>query len=168
MNFLIRKFLQKSLGQVCNNVSNCRETAPIDLNQRIRNLNHSGSNAMTNPFHGVTANGKYAVDIVKINRLGKRAKSLFLKHLSQYYIFGNEARSLCKGIKVMLSHLREDSITISNGNMLAEDQYVVEVENFGDTHEPHLHIQENSLDRKPIAIRFGEKFLSINDLYTSR
>jgi len=153
MNFLIRKFLQKSLGQVCNNVSNCRETAPIDLNQRIRNLN---------------ANGKYAVDIVKINRLGKRAKSLFLKHLSQYYIFGNEARSLCKGIKVMLSHLREDSITISNGNMLAEDQYVVEVENFGDTHEPHLHIQENSLDRKPIAIRFGEKFLSINDLYTSR
>jgi len=58
---------------------------------------------MTNPFHSVTANGKYAVDIVKINRLGKRAKSLFLKHLSQYYIFGNEARSLCKGIKVMLA-----------------------------------------------------------------
>jgi len=160
-----------------------------------------GSNVLTNPFHGVSVNGKYAVDIVKINKIGNRATSFFPKNLVQYHIFGEKVYSPCKGvvvtavkvfpdnkpptvdyensagnhvviecggIKIMLAHLREDSITISKGDMVIEDQLVGEVGNSGYTDEPHLHIQANSLDGKPLAIRFGEKFLSTNDLYTTR
>lgn len=156
---------------------------------------------MTNPFHRVSANGKYAVDIVKINKLGNRAKSFFPKNLTQYHIFGEKVYSPCKGdvttavknlwdnipptvdyenstgnhvviecegIKVMLAHLRRDTITISKGETVLEGQLIGEAGNSGYTDEPHLHIQANSWDGKPIAVRFGEKFLSTNDLYTTR
>lgn len=160
-----------------------------------------GSSVMTNPFHQVSINGKYAVDLVKINKLGNRATSFFPKKLTQYHIFGEKVHSPCtgyvastvkglpdnipttvdyensagnhvviecEGIKVMLAHLREDSITISKGDMVVEGQLVGEVGNSGYTDEPHLHIQANSLDGRPLAIRFGDKFLSINDLYMAR
>lgn len=156
---------------------------------------------MTNPFHGVSVNGKYAVDIVKINKLGNRAKRFFPEALAQYHIFGEEVRSPCKGnvatvvkdlpdnipptvdyensagnhliiecegVKVMLAHLREGSITISKGDMVIEGQLVGKVGSSGYTDEPHLHVQANSLDGKPIAIRFDEEFLSTNDLYSTR
>lgn len=156
---------------------------------------------MTNPFHGFSADGKYAVDIVKIDTLGNRAESFIPEKLSQYHIFGEEVRSPCagrvaaavkslpdnlppmvdhensagnhvviecQGIKVMLAHLKEDSVTVSEGDMIIEGQRVGEVGNSGYTDEPHLHIQANHLDGKPIAIGFGDKFLSTNDLVTIR
>lgn len=171
------------------------------FNQGTYSVIQGGSNVITNPFHGVSDNGKYAVDIVKINRLGNRAKSFFPKHLSQYYIFGEEIRSPCKGtvvavvrglpdnlppmadhknsagnhlviecedIKVMLAHLKKDSITIGKGDMVTEGQLLGQVGNSGYTDEPHLHIQANRLDGKSVAIRFGGTFLSTNDLYTAR
>lgn len=160
-----------------------------------------GSNLMTNPFHGVSANGRYALDLVKISRLGNRANSLFPQKLSQHYIYGEQVHSpctgevltavsdfpdnlppmtdyqhsagnhvviVCKGIQVMLAHLKQGSLTLAKGDRLTAGQPVGQVGNSGYTDEPHLHIQANRADGTPVAIRFGGKFLSINDLYTSQ
>lgn len=56
-----------------------------------------GSNMMTNPFHRVSSNGKYAVDIVKINNMGNRATSVIPSKLTQYHIFGDAVCSPCEG-----------------------------------------------------------------------
>ena len=160
-----------------------------------------GSNVMTNPFHSMSPNGKYAIDIVEINTLGNRAASIFPTSLTQYQIFGEVVRSPCKGhvvsavsglpdnlppkvdrehsagnhiviecgeFKVMLAHLKESSIRISNGEIVKEGQPVGEVGNSGYSDEPHLHMQANSLDGEPIAIMFGDRFLSTNNLYVAR
>lgn len=160
-----------------------------------------GSNLMTNPFHGMSANGRYALDLVKINRLGNRANSFLPQQLAQHYIFGDQVYSPCKGevliavndlpdnlppmtdyqhsagnhvviacegVNVMLAHLRQDSLTATKGDRLTAGQPVGQVGNSGYSDEPHLHIQANRPDGTPVAIRFGEQFFSINDLYTSR
>lgn len=157
-----------------------------------------GSNIMTNPFHSMASNGKYAIDIVEINDLGNRATAIFPEKLDQYHIFGDVVYSPCKGrvlitvsslpdnmpvsvdrehpagnhiviecdsIKVMLAHLKEGSLITSQGDSVKEGQPVGEVGNSGYTDEPHLHIQANSHDGNPVAIMFGGRFLSINDLY---
>lgn len=157
-----------------------------------------GSNVMTNPFHGIAPNGKYAVDIVKINNLGNRAARLFPETLTQYNIFGDVVHSPCNGtvvstatglpdnsptdvdlensagnhiiiecdgIRVMLAHLKKDSLRVGEGQDVREGQPVGKVGNSGYSDEPHLHIQANSLEGGRVAIKFGERFLSINDLY---
>lgn len=52
---------------------------------------------MTNPFHRVSSNGRYAVDIVKINNMGNRATSVIPSKLTQYHIFGDTVGSPCEG-----------------------------------------------------------------------
>lgn len=157
-----------------------------------------GSNIMTNPFHSMALNGKYAIDVVEINNLGNRAVTVFPVEVAQYHIFGEVVHSPCNGsvvttvsglpdniptnvdrehpagnhiviecdsIKVMLAHLKEGSLKVSQGDNIKEGQPVGEVGNSGYTDEPHLHIQANSHNGNPVAIMFGGRFLSINDLY---
>lgn len=157
-----------------------------------------GSNVVTNPFHSMALNGKYAIDVVKINNLGNRAETVFPKTVSQYHIFGEVVHSPCNGsvvttasglpdneptnvdwehpagnhvviecdgVDVMLAHLKEGSLKVSQGDNVKKGQPISEVGNSGYTDEPHLHIQANSDDGIPVAIMFGERFLSISDLY---
>lgn len=157
-----------------------------------------GSNVMTNPFHSMAFNGKYAIDLVKINNLGNRAATVFPEAITQYHIFGEVVHSPCNGsvvttvsglpdneptnadrehpagnhiiiecdsVEIMLAHLKHGSLKVSQGDNVKEGQSVGEVGNSGYTDEPHLHIQANTHDGKPVAIIFGEKFLSINDTY---
>jgi murein DD-endopeptidase MepM/ murein hydrolase activator NlpD len=157
-----------------------------------------GSNIMTNPFRRMALNGKYAIDLVKMNNLGNRAATFFPEAIAQYHIYGEAVLSPCNGrvvttvsgladneptkvnreqpagnhiviecdtVKVMLAHLKEGSLKVSQGDKVKEGQPVAEVGNSGYTDEPHLHIQANSHDGNPVAIMFGEKFLSINDTY---
>lgn len=157
-----------------------------------------GSNIMTNPFHSMALNGKYAIDVVEINNLGNRAATFFPEELAQYHIFGQVVHSPCNGrvvttvsglpdnmptsvdrehpagnhiviecdsIKVMLAHLKQGSLRVSQGYNVKQGQPIGEAGNSGYTDEPHLHIQANSHDGNPVAIIFGERFLSISDLY---
>ncbi len=129
-----------------------------------------GSNIMTNPFHSMALNGKYAIDLVKINNPGNRAATVFPEELAQYHIFGEVVHSPCNGrvvttvsdlpdniptsvdrehpagnhiviecgsIKVMLAHLKEDSLKVSQGDNVKEGQPIGEVGNSGYTDEPH-------------------------------
>jgi len=52
---------------------------------------------MTNPFHGMSLSGKYAIDIVKINKFGNRATTIFPQKLAQYNIFSEKIYCPCNG-----------------------------------------------------------------------
>ncbi|WP_373019281.1 M23 family metallopeptidase [Thiomicrorhabdus sp.] len=157
-----------------------------------------GSNGMTNPFHAMSEDGKYAIDIIEIGKLGNRATNFLPESLAQYHIFGNAVYSPCSGkvisavdglpdnmptkvdrehtagnhivikcknIKVLLAHLKKGSVKIETGKSVKEGQRIGEVGNSGNSDEPHLHIQANRLDDQPVAILFGDRFVSTNDLY---
>ena len=78
---------------------------------------------------------------------------------------GNHIIIECENIKVMLAHLKEGSLKVDQGDNVKEGQPVGEVGNSGYTDEPHLHIQANNHDGNSVAIMFGERFLSMGDLY---
>ena len=153
---------------------------------------------MTNPFHAMSENGKYAIDIIEIGKQGNRATNFLPESLDQYHIFGDAVYSPCSGkvisavdglpdnmppkvdrehtagnhiviecknVQVLLAHLKKGSVKIETGESVKEGQRIGEVGNSGNSDEPHLHIQANRLDDQPVAILFGERFASTNDLY---
>lgn len=78
---------------------------------------------------------------------------------------GNHVVIECDSIQIMFAHLKEGSLRVGEGNEVKEGQPVGEVGNSGYTDEPHLHIQANTVEGHPVPITFGERFVSINDLY---
>ncbi len=59
-----------------------------------------GNSPITNPFHRGAPSGRFAVDLVKLNRLGNRARRLIPVQLSDYEIFGDVVYSPCGGTVV--------------------------------------------------------------------
>ncbi|MDH3215244.1 MAG: M23 family metallopeptidase [Candidatus Krumholzibacteria bacterium] len=73
----------------------------IDLSFPLRGgtycIIQGGRNFATNPFHNFV-DSEYALDIVRINRLGNRAKDLWPKKVEQYEIFGDTIYSPSQGV----------------------------------------------------------------------
>lgn len=60
---------------------------------------------------------------------------------------GNHVILKCQGIKLLLAHLKEGSVTVDVGEMIETGQLIGQVGNSGNTTEPHLHIHaEKDLD----------------------
>jgi hypothetical protein len=58
-----------------------------------------GNSVLTNPFHALSGS-RLALDIVKLNAFGNRAKGVAPRALAEYEIFGEMVYSPCKGIVV--------------------------------------------------------------------
>ncbi|HYX71725.1 MAG TPA: M23 family metallopeptidase [Nitrososphaera sp.] len=58
-----------------------------------------GNSVLTNPFHKTDANNQieYALDIVKLNRVGSRAVGIYPQDLTSYAIYGATIYSPCGG-----------------------------------------------------------------------
>lgn len=89
------------------------------------------------------------------------------QRINTRYPAGNHLILHCNNVKVLLAHLKQNSIRVSSGNSVSTGQVLASVGNSGYTDEPHLHIQVNQLDNKPVAILFNNHSYSINDLYTA-
>lgn len=59
-----------------------------------------GDNPITNFFHGSNRAQRFALDIVKLNRFGSRAKGIYPKMLSKYEVFGETIYTPCEGVVV--------------------------------------------------------------------
>lgn len=59
-----------------------------------------GNSPVTNPFQRIAPSGRFAVDLVKLNRLGNRADRPIPVQLSDYEIFGDVVYSPCGGAVV--------------------------------------------------------------------
>lgn len=83
---------------------------------------------------------------------------------------GNFVAIECKGVRVLIAHLRQGSILVEAGKLVTEGQPVGQIGNSGNTDEPHLHIHAERptntaelLDAEPVPIRFDGRFLARND-----
>ena len=159
--------------------------------------------------HNKVASQQFALDIVRLNTFGNRAKGISPKDPGRYTIFedqvyspcsgiiktridhfpdqtpplkdlenlaGNHIVISCKGVEVILAHLKEGSILVENNEVVQEGQLLGAVGNSGNTTQPHLHIHaekdenENDeiLDGQGVPIRFKGRFLVRNSLFTGR
>jgi hypothetical protein len=83
---------------------------------------------------------------------------------------GNFVAIDCKGVRVLLAHLKQGSLLIKTGEAVTEGQKLGRIGNSGNTDEPHLHIHAERptdpsklLDAEPVPIRFDGRFCARND-----
>jgi len=82
---------------------------------------------------------------------------------------GNHVFIDCQGFEVLLAHMKEDSLLVSQGDALNTGDPIGQVGNSGNTSEPHLHIHAQT-GRIPgslvggtgLAILFDGRFLARN------
>ena len=168
-----------------------------------------GGNSRWINAHQASPPQKYAMDIVRLNSFGNRAKGIQPEDLGKYTIYGDRVYSpcngiisqkvdglpdqsppqrdrehlagnylviSCKGVDVMLAHLKQASVLVSQGDVVQEGQQLALVGNSGFSSQPHLHIHaerdlkvnESMFDGEAVPIRFKGRFLVRNSLFTSR
>ena len=87
---------------------------------------------------------------------------------------GNHVLIECQGIEVLVAHLRQHSVRVVVGDVVASGDPVGEVGNSGNTTEPHLHIHAERggepgviLDGKAVPITIDGRFLVRNSVFRS-
>lgn len=90
------------------------------------------------------------------------------------HLAGNYVLLGCRGLHVLLGHLRQGSVLVKRGDPVAVGDPLARVGNTGNTDEPHLHIhaQTPGTDRHPLAgdpvpVRFGGEYLVRNSIITN-
>ena len=78
---------------------------------------------------------------------------------------GNHVVISCQVGNVTLAHLQQDSLRVSIGGSVVSGQFIGRAGNSGYSDEPHLHIQANAIDGRPLPLNFNGKFLSVNSVY---
>lgn len=87
---------------------------------------------------------------------------------------GNHVLIECGGIKVLLAHMRQHSVRVTVGEIVAVGDPLGEVGNSGNTSEPHLHIHAERggkpgviLDGEAVPITIDGRFLVRNSVFRS-
>lgn len=70
---------------------------------------HGGNTEVMNHHYPIPAQ-KYALDILKVNSLGVRAKGLMPKDLTDYFIFGEQILAPCSGEILSIENKLKDNI----------------------------------------------------------
>ena len=83
---------------------------------------------------------------------------------------GNHVVIECKGVEVVLAHLRKGSVRVSAGQEVSTETVLGEVGNSGNTSEPHLHLHAERggprgiiLDGEPVPMLIDGRFLVRGD-----
>jgi len=183
----------------------------IDLAYPLKNGVYyvgGGGNSRWINAHNAYPPQDYALDILRLNSFGNRARGINPGDLTKYTIFGDkvyspcngiisqhvdghadqnpperDAQNLagnylvisCKGVEVLLAHLKQGSLLVSKGEVVKEGQPIAQVGNSGFSTQPHLHIHaerepefdDEILDGEAVPIRFKGRFLVRNSLFTS-
>lgn len=96
-----------------------------------------------------------------------RFPDLIPPNVDREHLAGNNIVIECKGIEILLAHLKQGSVRVRVGESIREGQPVAQVGNSGNTSEPHLHIHATR-DGRGIPMLFGGRFLVRNSLVFSR
>lgn len=94
---------------------------------------------------------------------------------------GNYVTIACKGVVVMLAHLKRGSVAVTLGSEIQTGGRIGEIGNSGNTTEPHLHIhavrqppqaaqklEEVLFSGEPVPMTFDNEFLTRNNFGTSK
>ena len=142
-----------------------------------------GNGLPTNVFHYGGRRTLFAMDIIKLNNAGNRARHIFSKRLEDYEIFNDTIYSPCAGVVaksesdnpdnippsrkrgptnlnmvlietdaewVFLGHMKQGSVFVKKGDMVATGQPLGLAGNSGASLEPHLHIQAHAKTSRDI------------------
>jgi hypothetical protein len=154
-------------------------------------IGHGGSTSAANMHHAHPAQ-TYAVDIMKLNAAGMRARGIFPSDVRKYAIFGATVVSPCDGVvraavdglpdtrdekrvagnhvilrcrdvDVWLAHLQRGSVAVRPGMQLRTGQPLGRAGNSGNTTEPHLHVHAER-NGAAVPATFDGEWLVRNDL----
>jgi hypothetical protein len=135
---------------------------------------HGGSTAAAN-IHHADAMQRYAVDFVKLNAAGMRARGLFPPDPRRYEIYDQAVFAPCAGtvvvadarrivircgdVNVTLSEV--SAVAVQRGKPVARGQLIARVGGSAEQGEPHLHVHA---ERKGLAVpmRFNGRWLVRN------
>lgn len=167
----------------------------IDLAFPLRDgayvVGHGGSTSAANMHHYHPVQ-KYALDIMKVNAAGMRARGFFPDDNTRYRIFGTPVVSPCDGtvrtamdglpdrrdekalpgnhvtircgdVDVLLAHLQRGSVSVRPGASLREGQSLGRVGNSGNSTEPHLHVHAER-NGKGVPVTFEGEWLVRNEI----
>lgn len=88
------------------------------------------------------------------------------------HLAGNHILLECSGAKILLAHLKQGSVAVSVGSVVAEGDRVAQVGNSGNTSQPHLHLHaerggepDKILDGEGIPVMIAGRFLVRNSLF---
>lgn len=76
---------------------------------------------------------------------------------------GNYVVLSCENVVIYIAHMKQNSVKVSEGEMIQEGQQIGLVGNSGNTSEPHLHIHAER-DGVGIPMQFDGKFMVRNQL----
>jgi murein DD-endopeptidase MepM/ murein hydrolase activator NlpD len=89
------------------------------------------------------------------------------------HLAGNHVVIRTGDVKVLLAHLEKGSVAVKTGDEVVPGQEIGRVGNSGNTSQPHLHIHaerggspDSILDGQGVPMRFGDRFLVRNSLFT--
>jgi len=81
---------------------------------------------------------------------------------------GNHVVVACKGVNVLLAHLRQGSVAVREGDEVVTGEPIGQIGNSGNTSEPHLHVHavraddSASFEGHGVPILFDGRFLAKN------
>ncbi|WP_432361570.1 M23 family metallopeptidase [Sporosarcina sp. UB5] len=107
-------------------------------------VGHGGNNVQMN-YHHANESQKYALDIVKLTKLGTRANGIYSKDLSKYAIFEDELYSPCNGEVVETRNDLPDLTPPESDSERPEGNYVALVCEQHDATLFLAHMQEGSV-----------------------
>lgn len=87
------------------------------------------------------------------------------------HLAGNHVIIECRGVKVLLAHLQQDSVTVEAGADVTTGQQLGRVGNTGNTTEPHLHVHavdgnaDDVLNGAPVPMLFDGAFAVRNMVF---
>ncbi|HEX6084026.1 MAG TPA: M23 family metallopeptidase [Thermoanaerobaculia bacterium] len=194
---LVKIMLGLAVGGVAFGVLRGHAVPPgaIDLAFPLRDgaylIGHGGSTSASNMHHSHPQQ-KYALDIVKLNRAGMRARAISPADLRSYAIYGATIGSPCNGTvlvavdglpdtrdekrlagnhvilrcgdaDVWLAHMQRGSVAVRPGMQVRSGQPLGRVGNSGNTTEPHLHVHAER-NGAGVPATFDGDWLVRNDL----
>lgn len=120
------------------------------LRHGVYGILHGGSTFITNQ-HWIAPAQRYALDIVKLNRLGIRARGILPADRSRYKIFGEMVYSPCDGVVTTAVDRLPDLLPGQmDRNNLAGNHIVIRI-------QPNLYVCLAHLLQGSIAVGLGEK-----------
>ena len=88
---------------------------------------------------------------------------------------GNYVLLACQGVEILLAHMKQGSVLVTEGDIVNAGDEIGAVGNSGNTSQPHLHIHAEKdgvageiLNGTGVPMVFEGRFLERNDLFTGR
>lgn len=124
-----------------------------------------GKGLPTNLFHYSYRGASFAMDLVKLNKWGNRANTIFSKNLNDYYTFGDTVYAPCSG-RVLRMHddnpdnapgIRKRGPTNTNQVLIATDSYYVFMAHL-QQHRVFVHEGDSVAAGQPVALAGNSGF----------